>query len=157
MTANFPAHQQLIRLGASNNVADTLLSLGLEPWILLPRDSPWATRLISEDKLFNAADVDAVIADHYPPFDPAVLERVARSQWTADEWLGNDFLTFPGPLNRICDLAEAGVHPMVAACLSWGFEARADILDLIEPLMPPATDLVPVRVADGDVEFIIST
>jgi hypothetical protein len=157
MTQHTTSNQQLARLGASQSTADKLIDIGLEPWLLLPLDCPWADQFLPEDPIFiDADDIDAAIAENYPSFNPSVFERLSRSSWPPHLWLGHDLMFFPGPLNRICDLAEAGIHPSIASYLSWESEAGVEIVGLIDAAMPSSVAIEPVKVGLGDVEFTIA-
>jgi hypothetical protein len=144
------------RLGASPEVARRLVAIGLEAWVLLPLDHPSPQDFVPDEARDDADDIDDLIALHYPGFGPAVLERLSRSEWSSNDWLMYDFSFFPGPINRICALAEAGVHPSVVTPLGWRLESGSEILERMEPNTTSEDDVSPVKIALGDVEFTIS-
>lgn len=146
----------LERLGASPEAARRLVAIGLEPWVLIPLDHPSPEEFVPDEALDDADDVDDLIALHYPAFDPTVLDRLSLSEWSGRQWSTSDFPFFPGPVNRICALAEAGVHPSVASDLSWRLDGGIDVVELIDRRLSTAVDVEPVRIALEDVEFTIS-
>lgn len=155
MLSNLTIEERFERLGATADVAERLAGNGFTPSLVIGIDHPDPLAFVADEDIHDGDDIDLLIEERYPRFDPDVLDRLSQCPWPINHWV-YDFFTFPGPVNRVCMLAEAGVSHKLADWLRWRQEAGVEILDRLNVWMPDPEQIHPVTVRLDDIEYTFS-